>query len=60
MMRWILNNLLGNKSNATKASSQVISPTFMLEHSIAYTAFVAGSGEKISFSEFVQRRAMTH
>lgn len=58
MIRWILDNLLSIKHNAAKANSQVVPPTFMLEQSIAYSAFISGRGEQISFGEFLQRRTL--
>ena len=59
MMRWILEKMLGNHKAQESSKSQSISPTFMLEQSIAYSAFISGRGEQISFGEFLQRKALT-
>ncbi len=58
MIRWISEKILGNKMNNASVNGQAISPTFMLEQSIAYSAFISGRGEQISFGEFLQRRAL--
>ena len=58
MIRWIAEKILGYKNAGMTSNGQAISPTFMLEQSIAYSAFISGQREKISFGEFLQRRTL--
>lgn len=63
MIRWISDKLFGNKKESEKDKDRRLSPSFLLEQSVAYSAFLSnekGNGEKISFEEFLRRQNLTH
>lgn len=63
MIRWISGKILGYKKNTDEVKDRILSSSFLLEQSVAYSAFLSNEGEKgekISFEEFLRRQKLTH
>lgn len=62
MFHWISDKVLDNKKAKAPVEDRIHSPNFLLEQSVAYSAFLSNQeekGEKISFEEFLRRQNPT-
>ncbi len=62
MFHWIADKFTSSKNVSSVVKDRILSPTFLLEQSVAYSAYLSGQGAKgewISFEEFLRRKNLT-
>ena len=62
MFHWIADKFSGSHQAPSVVKDRILSPTFLLEQSVAYSAFLSSqgkNGEWISFEEFLRRKNLT-
>lgn len=62
MFHWIADKFTGHHQGSSVVKDRILSPTFLLEQSVAYSSYLSSQsakGEWISFEEFLRRKNLT-